>query len=177
MSFLGLFAGWFLNEIVGAIPFIGWRTWFYKRAGVKFADPKQTTVMMHVELLAPADISIGAHSIVGRHCVLDGRAKLTIGENVNIGSGTELYTGAHDAHSPDFVGDFRPVVIEDHVWIAVNVIVLPGVTIGRGAVIAAGSVVTRDLEPMKIYGGAPAKEIGTRGAEPAYTLNYRPNGL
>jgi acetyltransferase-like isoleucine patch superfamily enzyme len=177
MSVIGSLAGWFLNEIVGLIPFVGVRMWLYERAGIKFADRARTTVMMHAELLAPADISIGAHSVIGRKCLLDGRATLTIGENVNIGSGCELYTGAHDPHSPDFGGDFRPVKVEDYAWLAVNVTVLPGVTIGRGAVVAAGSVVTRDLEPMKIYGGAPAREIGVRGAEPAYTLDYRPNGM
>jgi maltose O-acetyltransferase len=133
--------------------------------------------MMRAELLAPQGIEIGAHTIIGRHCVLDGRAPLKIGRNVNVGSRTQFYTGTHDIESPIFDADFLPITVEDYVWIATNVTVLPGVTIGRGAVVGANAVVTRDLEPMKVYGGVPAREIGVRKLDPAYTLNYRPNGL
>lgn len=157
------------------MPFLGIRLWLYSRVGVKFESRSRSTVMMYCELYAPAGVSVGADSIIGRRCILDGRAPLSIGRSVNIGGRTQLFTGTHLVDSPDFAAEFRPITIEDHVWIAAGAIVLPGVTIGRGAVVAAGSVVSRDLEPMGIYAGAPARRVGQRTVEPNYTLNYRPS--
>jgi maltose O-acetyltransferase len=57
----------------------------------------------------------------------------------------------------------RPVIIEDDVWIGINVILLPGLTVGRGAIVAAGSVVTKDVPPDAIVGGNPARVIRSRG--------------
>lgn len=168
---------WFLNEVVGAIPFVGMRMWFYARAGIKFEDRRHTTIMMHTELMAPRGISIGRGTILGREVVIDGRAPLTIGQNANIGSRTQIYTGTHNVHDNDFVAEFHPVTIEDHVWLALGVTVLPGVTIGRGAVVAAGAVVTRDLPGGKLYAGVPAREIGPRDCDLTYQLGYRPNGI
>lgn len=164
-----------LNELVPRTPFIGLRLWFYSRFGVNFEQRSKTTVMMYCEVHGPGTVSIGANSIVGRHCILDGRAPLLIGRNVNIGGRTQMFTGTHLVDDPDFAAEFRPITIEDHVWIAAGAIVLPGVTIGRGAVVAAGSVVSRDLEPMGIYAGAPARRIGERKLDPSYTLDYRPS--
>ena len=53
----------------------------------------------------------------------------------------------------------KPIVVGDHVWIGMNAIILPGVTIGRGAVIAAGAVVSKDVPPMTVVGGVPAKPL------------------
>lgn len=164
-----------VNELIGRMPFLGFRLWLYARMGVKFESRSSSTVMMYCELHAPGGVSIGADSIVGRHCILDGRAPLSIGRSVNIGGRTQMFTGTHLVDDPDFAAEFRPITIEDHVWIAAGAIVLPGVTIGRGAVVAAGSVVSRDLEPMGIYAGAPARRIGERKLDPSYTLDYRPS--
>jgi acetyltransferase-like isoleucine patch superfamily enzyme len=60
------------------------------------------------------------------------------------------------------VEESRPVVIEDHVWIGMRAIVMPGVRIGRGAVVAAGSVVTADVAPRAVVFGSPARTVGTR---------------
>ena len=58
--------------------------------------------------------------------------------------------------------DYRPVVIGDDVWIGRRVIILPGVTVGGGSIIAAGAVVSKDVKPYSIVGGVPAKQIGNR---------------
>lgn len=166
-----------VNELVGLIPFIGLRLMLYSWVGVEFEDRRHTTILMHAELIKPNGISVGRGSIIGRHCILDGRAGLTIGQHVNIGGRSQFFTGTHDVHSPDFAATFEPIVIEDHAWIAAGAIVLPGVTIGRGAVVAAGSVVSRDLPGGKVYGGVPAKELGERRSDLGYELGYRPNGL
>lgn len=177
MTALARLRDYLLNELVGLIPFVGLRLLVYSWVGVDFEDRRRTTIMMHAELIQPSGISVGRGSIIGRRCILDGRAGLTIGQHVNIGGRSQFFTGTHDVHSPDFAANFEPIVIEDHAWIAPGAIVLSGVTIGRGAVVAAGSVVTSDLPGGKIYGGVPAKEIGERRSSLEYELGYRPNGL
>jgi len=66
----------------------------------------------------------------------------------------------------------KPVVIEDYAWVATRAMILPGVTIGQGAVVAAGSVVTKDVEPKSIVAGNPARCIRERKGIQRYTLNY-----
>lgn len=118
----------------------------------------------------PNKISIGKGTVVGYNCELDGRMGLTIGENVNISSDVKIYTLQHDYNSSDFRAVGAQVIVKDYVWVSVCAIILPGVTIGKGAVIAAGAVVTKNVEPFAIMGGVPAKKIGERIKD----LNYCP---
>ena len=66
------------------------------------------------------------------------------------------------------------MVIEDYVWIASRATILPGVTIGKGAVVACGAVVTKDVEPMTVVGGVPARKIGERINLLEYELKHNP---
>lgn len=121
-------------------------------------------------------IVIGKNSIINPDCILDGRqGKIIIKDNVDIARGTWIYTLEHDPHSDLHSTKFGDVIIEDFVWIASRVIILPGVTIGRGSVIASGSVVTKDIPPMSIAGGIPAKIIGERKSKLLYKLNFFPD--
>lgn len=121
-------------------------------------------------------LSVGAHSVINRNCRLDARGGITIGSNVSISPECYLISASHDPHSPGFWGSAKPtaVSIDDHAWLGVRAIVLPGVTIGRGAVVGAGAVVTRDVEPLAIVAGNPARVIGRRRCEPQYELNWQP---
>lgn len=92
-------------------------------------------------------------------------AQVRIGDCVVINDGVKIITGSHDINSPTYDHVFAPVVIEDHAWIATDALILKGVTIGRGAVVAAGSVVVKNVRPFAVVGGNPAKEIGTRDIE------------
>lgn len=65
------------------------------------------------------------------------------------------------------------VVIDDYAWVSTNAMIMPGVTIGEGAVVAAGAVVTRNVEPYAIVGGVPAKKIGERNKDLDYTPNFK----
>ena len=158
------------NEIASRIPTPGARMALYDAMGIRFEDRPSTTMLMHSNVHKPSGISIGAHSVIGRHCLLDGRSGLQIGRNVNISSYTLIVAGAHDFNDPDFAAHFSPITIEDYAWVATRVTVLKGVTIGRGAVVAAGAVVTKDVEPMAICAGIPARVVGQRTAEPTYQL-------
>ena len=129
------------------------------------------TVIYHgCEIRSPEKIAVGAHSAIGDSCILDGRSGLTIGNSVNLSTGVWIWTLQHDHRDKDFGCVGAPVVIEDHAWLSCRTVVLPGVTIGRGAVVAAGAVVTKDVEPFTIVGGVPAKKIGERRRDLDYKL-------
>ena len=98
-----------------------------------------------------------------------------IGENVSISPGTWLVTGTHDINDPDFAVSFKPIVIGNYVWIGVRATVLGGVTIGDGAIVMAGAMVTRDVPAYAVVGGVPARVVGQRTLRnPQYTLEHHP---
>lgn len=136
---------------------------------------KNSNFLMGVEFRSAKNISIGSNSVINRAVLLDGRGgKLSIGNNVDIAQETNIWTLEHDVHD-DYHKDIgADVIIEDYVWIASRCTILPGVTIGKGAVVASNSVVTKDVPEMAIVGGVPAKIIGTRKSELKYKLNYSP---
>lgn len=136
---------------------------------------KKTNFLMGIEFRNPKNISIGSNSVVNKKVLLDGRGgKLLIGNNVDIAQETNIWTLEHNVNDDYHKDSGANVIIEDYVWIASRVTILPGVTIGKGAVIASNSVVTKDVLPMSIVGGVPAKRIGERKSKLKYNLNYQP---
>ena len=85
-----------------------------------------------------------------------------------------ILTKGHDIDSADFSTKGAPVVIGDYVWLCANVLVLPGVTIGTGAVVLAGSVVTKSVEPYSVVGGNPAQFLRQRTRALDYKLHWDP---
>ena len=150
----------FLNSFVGNIPSHFMRRFFYRICGIKIG--KGSTLHMGVRFYNSHNIVIGKDTIVGEGTVLDGRDRLTIGDHVAIASEVKIYNSEHDLNDLDFKAMQEPVVIEDYVFLGPRTIILPGVTIGKGAVVAAGAVVTKDVASMDIVGGVPAKVIGKR---------------
>lgn len=127
-------------------------------------------VNMHSPVKIMADrpgarIRIGAETRVHGTCI-HAYESITIGKGCLIAANTQIFDGSGHDLSFDNVeertstqGDAKPVEIQDYVWIGANVIVLPGVCIGRGSVIAAGSVVVSDIPPLSVAGGNPARVI------------------
>lgn len=114
---------------------------------------------------------IGQRTWVNRDCCLDLRGGLEIGSDVSISPEVTILTAAHGVNDPEFRVEDRAVVIRDHVWIGTRAMILPGVTIGQGAVVAAGAIVTRDVPRLAIVAGAPARVVGARDeAALAYRL-------
>lgn len=158
----------FKLHFVGHVPSHHFRRFFYRLGGMKIG--KGSAIHMHLKLYNPFNIAIGEDSIIGEDAVLDGRDKLTIGNHVDIASEVMIYNAQHNVNDPSFRAIHAPVVIEDYVFIGPRAIILPGITIKKGAVVGAGAVVTKDVPEYSIVGGVPAKHIGERGAK---DLNYR----
>lgn len=150
----------FLLHIVGYCHSHHVRRFFYRFAGIKIG--RGSTIHTGARFYNPVNIEIGQDSIVGEGAVLDGRDRLVIGSHVDIATDVMIYNSEHDIESDDFRAVRRPVVIEDYVFIGPRAIILPGVSVGRGAVIAAGAVVTKNVEDFDVVGGVPAIVIGKR---------------
>jgi acetyltransferase-like isoleucine patch superfamily enzyme len=157
-----------LLQWTGKVPSQRIRRWIYLRFGVKIG--RDTVVYNSCELREPRRITIGNFSSIGDHCILDGRGGLTIGDSVNFSTGVWIWTMQHKINDPDFEVETAPVVIEDFAWLSCRTVILPGVRIGKGAVVAAGAVVTKDVEPYAIVAGVPAKKIGERSHDLRYQL-------
>jgi maltose O-acetyltransferase len=155
--------------VTGYIPSHFLRRFVYRFWGIKIG--KGSTIHTGAHFYYPPNISIGQDSIVGENATLDGREKLTIGSHVDIATDVMIYNAQHDVHDESFKAISAPVVIEDYVFVGPRAIILPGVTVKKGAVVGAGAVVTKDVEEFKIVGGVPAKEIGEReNKNPNYKL-------
>ncbi len=132
-----------------------------------------SSVHLGLRLYTRGGIVIGRNTVIDHHCSLDGRGHITIGNNVNLAPETMILTGSHDPDSKEtFDAYLKPVIIEDYVWIATRAIVLPGVRLGQGAIVGAGSVVTKDVEAGWIVAGNPARPIRKREGPQSYTLEW-----
>lgn len=121
-----------------------------------------------VTLLPPFYVDYGKHIEIGKGCFIQqcctffGRGGITLGENVLVGPKVNIITINHDPDPENRSATYgRPVVIGDNVWIGINSTILPCVSIGCGAIIGANSVVTKDVPPMTVVAGNPARIIKT----------------
>lgn len=160
----------FLMEWVSQLPAHWLRMVFYRRVFCVEIGPR-VVIYKGVIFRSPYRIQIDAGSIIGDNCWLDGREGLYIGRNVNLSSEVRIWTGQHQVHSDTFAYAGQPVRIEDYAWVSSNVVLLPGVTVGRGAVAAAGAVVTQDIEPQMVAAGVPAKMFGKRKSSLLYEFS------
>lgn len=147
---------------VFGMPSCKWRDHLYRCITGSKAKKININRMCHFE----NDVIIGDRSGIGANSFLHGPT--TIGKCVMIGSDCYIYTRNHEFNRTDipmidqgFKGK-KEVIIEDDVWIGSRVTILPGVRIGKGSIIGAGAVVTKDVEPYSIVGGVPAKLIKKR---------------
>lgn len=159
------------NRLCSQIPSRRLRLFYYRKI-MGFDLGAKTTIFMNCRFDCARGLAIGACSVVNYGCRLDSRGGLRIGNNVSISEEVCILTSDHDPRTDDFRGRSRPVVIEDYVFLGTRAMILPGVTVHRGAIVAAGAVVSRDVPALGIVGGVPARPIGTRTARLAYTADY-----
>lgn len=159
----------FLLRLVGFFPIHFIRELLYRMDGLKIG--RRSHIHMGTQFFKIDNIIIGQDTLVGQNAFLDGRDKLRIGNHVDIASDVMIYNSEHDINSEDFEATTAPVTVEDYVFIGPRAIILPGVTIGKGAIVAAGAVVTKNVGEFEIVGGVPAIKIGERKLkDPKYKL-------
>ena len=163
----------------GALRFEGvlWLTWLLKlipgTIGVRlrnrlmpYACGTNVVVWDSVHIDKPANLRMGSNVSINRHSTINATGGVLIGDDVLIGPYVLLQSQDHRFEDAGVTFnrqgyDRRPIAIGSNVWIAANVTVLPGVTIGDDVVVGAGSVVTRDIPPGSLAVGVPAKVIRT----------------
>jgi maltose O-acetyltransferase len=120
------------------------------------------------------NINIGKNTAINRKCYLDSRGGLNIGDNVSISPEVHLITAQHDINDSSFGFVTAPVVLEDYVFIGTRAIILPGVHLGKGCVVASGAVVTKSFPDYSVIAGVPAKFISSRNKELNYSCKWMP---
>lgn len=159
----------FLSPIILFVPFNCVRILFLKTYGARIG--KHVLIARKIDIRCPEGITIGCNVIVNKNSLLDGRGGLTIGNNVDIAQDSIIWTAQHDYNDDYHKFITAPVEIEDYVWVGSRAMILPGTKIKRGAVVASGAVVTKDVEELKVVGGIPAKVISVRNSRLLYTLH------
>ena len=155
---------WYLISLAlfesGWFPFSKLKVAILRIFGAKLGQ--RVVIKPHVRIKFPWRLIAGDDVWIGQEVWIDNLAKVTIGGNSCLSQGVYLCTGSHDHRKSSFDLLTSPIRIDDECWICARAILLPGVTIGIGSLVAAGSVVTGDVSAETIVGGNPAKELGKR---------------
>lgn len=161
------------NGLVGRLPSRTLRSFYLRSYLARFG--RGTGVQMGCRFLNGRKVFLGDRNVINFGCLLDGRRyAIRTGGDVSIGPEASILTLGHDPQSPDFADKGGEVVIGDQAWICFRAIILPGVTIGEGAVVGAGAVVSRDVEPYTLVAGSPARVVGTRAKSLRYRCEFAP---
>ena len=158
------------NSVEKFLPFHWVRQGYFRLLGFKLGV--RASIASGFRFYQLGGIAIGDGSVVNRSCLFDNRGCINIGDHVSIARDVSIFTAGHDPESPFFEMVTSPVHIEHHAVIFAGAILMPGVRIGNGAIVYSGAVVTKNVEPMTIVGGVPARIVGKRDTNPEYTLNY-----
>ena len=170
---LGSLLAYSYNSIISFLPSRFIRCLYLRLYLARYGDG--TGVQIGCRFLNGRKIYLGDRNVINFGSTMDGRHyEIHIGNDVSIGPEAVILTLGHDPQSPDFADKGGDVIIGDKVWICYRAIILPGVRVGEGAVVAAGAIVTRNVEPYTIVAGSPANVIGHRAPELRYTCNYHP---
>ena len=167
LYFIGLAT---INLLHGLLPF-ALRPMLYRAC--RFDIAPSATLQGGIRFFHVGRLSVGEGSLVNRGVYLDNRAGIAIGRQVSIAHDARIYTMGHDVHDACFATKGQPVRIDDYAVVFAAAMIMPGVHLGEGSVVMAGSVVTKDVPPFRIVGGNPAQDIGERRARPAYRLDRR----
>lgn len=164
------------NNVIAKIPVESVRKAYYRRI-LGLAIGSDTHLSMRLFLTgyhSRCQVTIGDNCVINREIYMDGRAGVHIGNNVNVSFQACLLSLHHDHNDPGFSAIGAPVIVQDHAWIGARAVILPGVTVGEGAVVAAGAVVTRSVPDYTVVGGVPARVIGERNRNLTYLTNFSP---
>jgi putative colanic acid biosynthesis acetyltransferase WcaF len=167
------FLTFFYNDIIAHIPVQALRSLFLRLFNRKISPSAK--ILMHTRILGLWNVEIGDRVVINQYCLLDGRRhKVIIKHDTDIGPYTRIWTSGHkpDSDTHELYGG--DVIILDHVWIASGVTILPDVTIGRGAVVGAASLVHKSVDEFHIVAGNPIHFIRRRNNALEYRLTFNP---
>ena len=153
------FALLFIRPFAGPV-FRYWRSFLLRLWGARIG--KRCAIAASAKIWQPWNLELGDYVAVGPRAEIYNVAKITMGSNITISQDSYLCTASHDISKLKKPLIFKPIVIGDSAWVAARAMVLPGVTIGEGTVVAAGAVVTKDVEDWTVVGGNPARFIKKR---------------
>lgn len=137
-------------------PYYGFKRTLLRCFGAQIG--KGVVIKPCVNIKYPWHLTVGDYTWIGEGVWIDNLTEVTIGSNCCVSQGAMLLCGNHDYTKETFDLMVAPVRLEDGAWVGATALVCPGVTIGVGAVLTAGSVATGRLEPNKVYQGNPAVE-------------------
>jgi acetyltransferase-like isoleucine patch superfamily enzyme len=166
------------NHVIAHIPSHTIRCAWYRHVLGWHIEPDVIILMgQHIQMegirKSRKRVTIGKGTVINHSCHLYTVDNLIIGEHASISSEVWLVTGGHDMNDPNFSEIHKPIVIGDYAWIGIRATILAGVTIGKGAVVMAGSVVINDVPPYSVAGGVPARVMSRRKLDaPTYKLNF-----
>lgn len=142
------------------------------------ADIGRNTAVHHgLQVRAASRLTVGEDVFIAENVILDARGSLHIGSHVSINSCAQIWTAQHAWNLEGFPYVESPVRVGSFTWISAGSIILPGVSIGEGAVVAAGSVVTGDVPAWCLYAGNPARKVRDRSKLEPYELDARRNKI
>jgi putative colanic acid biosynthesis acetyltransferase WcaF len=144
----------------GWIPLSGLKRRILRLFGARIGQG--VVIKPHVRIKYPWRLAIGDHCWIGQSAWIDNIDDVRIGSHVCVSQYVYLCTGSHDPQRVAFDLIYKPIVVGDGAWLAARCTILPGVTVGANAIVAGGSVVTRDVEPATIVAGIPARRISDR---------------
>jgi acetyltransferase-like isoleucine patch superfamily enzyme len=159
-------------ELLALVPSHSLRIFIYRNV-YRMRIGRGSTIYRTPEVRAGHKVTIGNYCSIGKGAILDGRCGIQMGDNVNLSSEVAIWSLQHDLNDPDFSASGGQVRIGDRAWLSFRCTVLPGVSIGEGAVVAANAVVTKDVPAFAVVAGVPARIIGKRNSELTYVLTGR----
>ena len=142
-------------------PLYGWRRWLLRLFGAEVG--RGVLVRQSARVTYPWKVSLGDHCWIGDHAEVYSLGPIRIGAHAVVSQRSYLCAGTHDAGDIAFPLVAKPIVVEREVWIAADCFIAPGVTIGRGAIVAARSTVLGDVPGAVVVAGSPATVRKARG--------------
>ncbi|KAF0094490.1 MAG: putative colanic acid biosynthesis acetyltransferase WcaF [Puniceicoccaceae bacterium 5H] len=154
--------GWAYALLIWPSPRVchGWRAFWLRCFGARLG--RRCRIYPRAQIWAPWNLECGDEVIVADTAVVDNKTRITLGRRTVVSQQAYLAAGSHDLSDLDFRLVAAPIETGENVWIAAGAMVLPGVTLGQGAVAAARAVVTRDVPPWTVVAGNPARKIKER---------------
>lgn len=165
------------NALITKIPNYSIRNFYYSKVmSIKILKGSSIHMNIFIEgaCFGKERLVIDENTSIGRFSYLDCRGGIEIGKNVSISPNVRIITAQHEINSVDFKYISKKVKIEDYVWIGTGAMIMPGIKLGKGSVVAAGSIVTKNVEPYTVVGGVPAKFIKEREKKLNYECIYKP---